>query len=209
MDNHPFVIFGASGHAKVVVDLALRLGQRIDLIIDDAPVLHEIFGFAVLDRASTRASLWKSFDFLVAIGDNLCRKRIFDELRLSGGRPRTLIHPSSVISPEAQVLAGSVCCAGVIVNPAATIGFNTILNTAVSIDHDCTVGDHCHISPGVRLTGSVTVGSHTMIGAGSVVLPGVRIGSGCVVGAGSLVNRDIPDGALAYGAPARVKRHIA
>ncbi|MBI3010508.1 MAG: N-acetyltransferase, partial [Candidatus Omnitrophica bacterium] len=42
------------------------------------------------------------------------------------------------------------------------------------------------------------------IGAGSVLLPGVSIGEGALVGAGSVVTKDVPAGALVYGAPARI-----
>lgn len=45
------------------------------------------------------------------------------------------------------------------------------------------------------------------IGAGSVLLPGVRIGRGAMVGAGSVVTKDVPDGAVVRGEPARV-RHM-
>jgi virginiamycin A acetyltransferase len=38
------------------------------------------------------------------------------------------------------------------------------------------------------------------------VLSGVRIGAGAVIGAGSVVTRDVPDGGIAVGNPARVVR---
>jgi acetyltransferase-like isoleucine patch superfamily enzyme len=51
---------------------------------------------------------------------------------------------------------------------------------------------------------SVSIGEGSIIGMHSVILPNVQIGRGCVIGAGSVVNRDIPDYAVAAGAPARV-----
>ena len=41
------------------------------------------------------------------------------------------------------------------------------------------------------------------MGARSTILPGVTIGSHCVVGAGSLVNKDVPDGTVVAGVPAK------
>lgn len=46
------------------------------------------------------------------------------------------------------------------------------------------------------------------LGAGVTVLPGVRIGENAIVGAGSVVTRDVPDGVIAAGVPARVIRPI-
>jgi acetyltransferase-like isoleucine patch superfamily enzyme len=42
------------------------------------------------------------------------------------------------------------------------------------------------------------------VGGGSVLLPGVSIGVNALVGAGSVVTRDVPDGAIVAGNPARV-----
>jgi UDP-2-acetamido-3-amino-2,3-dideoxy-glucuronate N-acetyltransferase len=41
------------------------------------------------------------------------------------------------------------------------------------------------------------------VGANSTIVCGVRIGVDALIGAGSVVTRDIPDGFLAYGNPAR------
>jgi acetyltransferase EpsM len=46
------------------------------------------------------------------------------------------------------------------------------------------------------------------VGIGSSVIDGVRIGAGSTVGAGSVVVRDVPDGVLAYGVPAKVIRKV-
>jgi sugar O-acyltransferase (sialic acid O-acetyltransferase NeuD family) len=190
----------------VVVDVGLSGGHKIDFIIDDSPGVAEIFGVPVFNSQSSKAHLPEVFDFLVAIGDNSTRRRIFNELTSKGGRPRTLIHPSCVISPEARVLGGTVCCAGAIVNPGAAIGMNCIVNTGASVDHDCSIGDHSHVCPGVHLAGNVVVGPGTMIGTGTAVIPGVQIGRDCVVGAGSVVTSTVPDRTVAFGSPAKVRR---
>lgn len=85
------------------------------------------------------------------------------------------------------------------------------------------LGKHCHIASGVRfithdgmsivlrkwhpdidLVARIEVGDNVAIGMRSIILPGVRIGSNCIVGCASVVNRDIPDGSVAAGVPARV-----
>ncbi len=56
----------------------------------------------------------------------------------------------------------------------------------------------------LQTKGGILVEDDAWLGYGVIVLSGVRIGKGAVVGAGSVVTRDIPDGAIAVGAPARV-----
>lgn len=52
--------------------------------------------------------------------------------------------------------------------------------------------------------GKITVGSGSFIGAKSIIMPGVSIGERCVIGAGSIVTKDIPDGVVACGVPAKI-----
>ena len=52
--------------------------------------------------------------------------------------------------------------------------------------------------------GPVTIGNNVWLPARSIVLPNVTIGDDTVIGIGSVVNRDIPSGSLAAGAPCKV-----
>lgn len=52
------------------------------------------------------------------------------------------------------------------------------------------------------------IGQGAIVGANATILPGVRIGSRALVGGGSVVTKDVPDGSVVAGNPARVIRHI-
>lgn len=52
--------------------------------------------------------------------------------------------------------------------------------------------------------GKISIGDDTFVGAKSIIMPGVTIGKRCVIGAGSIVTKNIPDGMVACGVPARI-----
>lgn len=59
----------------------------------------------------------------------------------------------------------------------------------------------------LRSTGGITVEDDAWLGLGVIILAGVRVGHGAVVGAGAVVTRDVPDGAIAIGVPAKVVKY--
>jgi acetyltransferase-like isoleucine patch superfamily enzyme len=62
--------------------------------------------------------------------------------------------------------------------------------------------------PTIDVVRPIHVGDNVYFGYGCIVLPGVTIGSNVIIGAGSIVTRDIPDGAVAVGVPARVIKSV-
>lgn len=206
--SEALLLFGASGHAKVVVDCARRRGLSVAAVFDDDPSRwgQSVLGVPVLGGREALAA-WAAdrpgCTGLVAIGQNAPRARVAAWLQQLGLGFATLAHPAAVLGEGVSVGAGSVLMAGSVVNPDTSLGRHVIVNTGASVDHDCRLGDVVHVGPGARLCGGVSVGEHTLIGAGSTVLPGLRIGKDVVVGAGSTVLADLPDGARVAGSPAR------
>jgi UDP-perosamine 4-acetyltransferase len=199
------LIYGAGGHAKVVLDAAQTIGLQISLLLDDAPQSDEIAGVRVHNASGFDFGLLNPFSFIVGIGANVARSVIYNRLQKLG-RPINVVHPFCWTSPRARIGNGVAILAGVVINIGASIDDNVIVNTGASIDHDCSIASHSHICPGVRLAGAVTVGERTMVGTGAIVIPGVSIGANCIIGAGSTVVHDIPDNSVALGSPARVVR---
>lgn len=52
--------------------------------------------------------------------------------------------------------------------------------------------------------GPIVIGDYVVVGLGTIVLPGVTIGRGSIVGAGSVVTKDVPEGVVVGGNPAKV-----
>jgi sugar O-acyltransferase (sialic acid O-acetyltransferase NeuD family) len=183
-------LYGAGGHAKVILDILLDNRVPVEGLYDDDPSVNELLGYRVSRPGDVRGPL------IVSVGSNALRKRVAGSLAVSFG---TAIHSSAILSGRVTIGEGTVVMQGAIVQSCAVIGCHCILNTGSSIDHDCRVEDHVHVSPRVTLCGNVFVGEGSWIGAGSTVLPGVKIGRWSVIGAGSVVTRDIPDRVLAFG----------
>jgi sugar O-acyltransferase (sialic acid O-acetyltransferase NeuD family) len=207
------VIIGAGGHGAVVADILLRMresGDRIEVVafIDDDESLEgtQVLALRVITGGLHALRTIEHDAAIVAIGDNTIRYRIGEELRRSGTLLAIARHPASVVAPSVDLGPGTVVCAGAVVNPMTRIGTSVIVNTHASVDHHNSIGDCVHLAPGVHLGGNVAVGDETLVGIGSTVLPGITIGAGSIIGAGSVVTRDITDGVLALGAPAKVRR---
>jgi acetyltransferase EpsM len=191
-------LYGAGGHAKVIIELLEAEGRVIGGLFDDRLQSPVFLGYPV--------SLWREgalpdAGMIVSIGHNATRRKI--ALKIGGPFAKTR-HQNSFVSPRADWGEGTVVMSGVSIHSGARIGVHSIVNTHASVDHDCSVGDFAHIAPHAVLCGHVTVGEGTLIGAGAVITPGVKIGNWAVIGAGSVVRRDVPDCATVAGNPARI-----
>lgn len=142
------------------------------------------------------------FDLVVAFQGH-GRRALCERILERGGRLPVVRHPAAVVSVTADIGAGTVLSAGVIVQSDARIGRFCVLNTACTVDHDNRVGDGVSIGPGAHTAGRVTIGDEAFIGLGAVIINGVTVGRRATVGAGAVVVRDVPDGATVVGNPAR------
>ena len=207
--NDKLLIWGASGHARVVADI-VRLGGAYTIagFIDDiAPERGgEIFEGNPILGGRGKLAEFRGAHLIVAFGNNEARLAAARVAVEHGLHLATAIHPSAVVAASARIGAGTVIAANAVINPGATIGENAIVNTAATVDHDCALGDGVHVSPGAHLAGGVRVGDCAWIGIGAAVADGRKIGRGAWIGAGAAVIADIPDNAVAYGVPARVVR---
>lgn len=201
MCNKKIYLYGAGGHAKVIMDILNAQGCEVTGVVDDNPELTEFMGKKVLHGVTDASPL------IVSIGINHIRRKIVENL-VPETVFATAIHPSAIVSPHAEVAEGTVVMQGAIVQSCVRVGRHCIVNTGASVDHDCVLGDFVHVSPHATLCGNVSVGEGSWIGAGTVVIPGIRIGKNCIVGAGSVVCKDVPDGVKAYGNPCRIVKKI-
>lgn len=194
------VIIGASGHGKVVADIAKLTGYEKIIFLDDGRT-GKVSGYEIAGDTSLIDSY--DTDFFVAIGSGPVRKRIFNKLEEKGKNIPTLIHPSAVIAESANIGYGSVVTAGTIINPDVRIGKGCIVNTGSSVDHDCIIGEFNHIAVGSHIAGSVVTGECVWVGAGATVINNINVCNNVLVGAGAVVVKDIKEEGTYIGVPAK------
>ncbi|MCM1451502.1 MAG: acetyltransferase [Clostridium sp.] len=194
-------LFGASGHAKVVMDIIAAQGDDVGCLYDDNPHCDEIHGKPVYRSTDIAVE----GPLIVSIGSCKIHKLIterFGQLEFA-----TAIHPTAIISDSVTIGEGTVVMPGAIINADSKIGKHCIINTKASVDHECRIGDYVHIAPGATISGDVEVGECSWIGVGVCVKQGIRIGKNCTIGAGSVVVKDIPDNVVAFGNPCKIVRN--
>lgn len=209
MNTVPIFVFGAGGHGRVVAEIVLACGWTVHGFLDDAAEKHAA---TILGLPMCGADEWLRSGargrIALGIGDNRAREAIAERIRSAGASLISAVHPTAVVSPSAKLGEGVVVMAGAVLNAACWIGDGAIINTGAVIEHDVRVGNYAHVSSNCTTGGGAQIGDRALIGLAASVLPSKRVGSDSVVGAGAVVTRDIGDGEVAYGIPARIQhRH--
>ena len=187
-------VYGSSGHGLVAADIAKAVGYKDIIFIDDGKNKFISYDKEKLD---------KNIPFIIAIGDNYIREKLFYKVLKDGFQIISLIHPKSIISKNVQLDMGIVVMPNVVINTKSNIGKGVILNTSCVVEHENIVEDFVHISPNVALAGNVKVGEFTHIGIGSNIIQGITVGKKCIVGGGSMVIKDIKEASRVVGVPAK------
>ncbi|MCP5523502.1 MAG: DegT/DnrJ/EryC1/StrS family aminotransferase [Verrucomicrobiales bacterium] len=156
------LVVGAGRHGRVVAETAV------------STKLYEVTGFADDEPASHGQALgrWKILghwretaadEYIVGIGSNATRRRVFEELVRSCKQVATVVSDRASVSDSAQLGRGTVVLAGAVVQSGATIGENVIINAGAVVDHDAVIGAHAHVGP------------HSTVGSYARILPGETV----------------------------------
>lgn len=206
----PAIIWGGRGQAKVLRPILEHHGYRLVAMFDRDPATPPPFadmallgGWEAFERWAAERT--EATVFAAAVGGGHGRDRCGIAARLAAAKllPVTLVHPRAWVAATADLAEGCQILAMSAISEETRLGPHCIVNTGASIDHECRLGAGVHVMPGAVLAGMVEVGDFATIGSNATVLPRIRIGAGAMVGAGAVVTRDVADGVVVVGSPAR------
>lgn len=202
-DANKLLIYGASGHAKTIIDLVRQAShyQLAGVVADPPPAISELFGVPVFGGSEVLQSLYdKGIRLMVnavgGISRNRIRQEIFVRMAERGFAFPRIVHPKAVVEPSAEIEGGVQVFGMSFIGSAVRVGFGAIINTGAIVSHDCKIGDFAHLTPGVVLAGGVEVGTGALIGMGVTTALEVKIGEWARVGNGARINGDVPPHAI-------------
>ncbi len=205
MSDKIIAIAGYSGHGFVVADAAFSAGIKLSHYTDVHKSTMNPYKLEYLGLESKLHFFDKvtHIKFVLGIGDNIIRKKIFQLLISKNIDVLNVIHNSCSLSDNVTLGVGNFISKNAAINPLVKIGNACIINTGAIVEHECIIGDTVHIAPGAVLAGKVIIGEGSFIGANSVIKNGVTIGRNVIIGAGAVVIKDVPDNLVMVGNPAR------
>jgi len=213
MSDRDIFIFGASDHARVVIDMVELEGRYhiVGLFDSFKPKGYKAGGYEVLGNENDLAEISRRTGLrrgIVGIGDNLARMHIAQRLRshILDLEFVTAVHPSATLSREVRLGPGAIVMAKCYVGLNTTVGEGAVIATSSIFEHDGVMGAYSTLGAGTTTGGHVKLGICTAICLGITIIHGMSVGDYSVVGAGSTVIDDIPDWVIAYGTPARIVR---
>ena len=207
-------IFGSSGHARDIADIAIDNGYKniVFLTADDG--LNSFCGHPVeMDTNDTVARLkGEGYHFAIGIGSCNIRRRIAE-------RYPTLEYPSmrhssvtlgNCQAPNLNQMQGTIISAGSRITNNVTLGDFCFLGVNTIVGHDCIVENFSSLMPATAISGNVHIKQNAYIGCNASIRQGTAddkliIGEGAVIGMGAVVLGNVPDGHTALGVPAKFK----
>ena len=205
-DTKDLVIYGAGGLGREILSLIRRdyadEWQVVGFIVDCSDRPDMVEGVPVFSPEYLKtAGLAVVFGF----ADTHQKNKRLTQLECCNNLSfPNILSRQAIVSPDAKLGKGVVVTDFCNISTKATIGDAVFINMGTLIGHDVVIERACSIMPQCAVSGFVKVGQETFIGAHSFIMQGKNIGKDVTIAAGSVVCRDVDDGGIAMGNPAKV-----
>lgn len=205
---YKYVIIGAGGMAaeacSYIKDIHTQNGE-----------MYEITGFLDSDKSTftSKADKYgfsgeflgdplshefsKSNRYICAIGSPEFRERLIKVASDFLQYFPNLIHPTSVVSENAQIGFGNFISPFCVIGPNVSIENLNAITSYSFLSHDCKVGS-CNFFSTAGLAGNSIVGNANFFGIRSTILPGVKVGNNNIIQAGMHIDKDVEDNATVF-----------
>ncbi len=210
MKNKPdIILIGGGGHCKAVIDVIEAENTFHIAGILDVPkkIGESVLGYPIIGSDDDIGHFIKKYKAVfITVGQIKSpdlRIKLFEKAKNAGGNFPVIISPEAYVSKHSEIQEGTIIMHGAVINADSKIGKNTIINNLALIEHDVIIGNHCHISTNSSVNGGTKLGNNCLAGSNSVLKQNISITSNTIIGAGAVVTKDIIDGGVYVGNPAR------
>lgn len=181
MPKEKLLLVGAGGFGRVVSELA-RLDYDCAFIDDGVDKGTVVCDIEVIGNTTNLEELFSTYkNIVITIGDNLIRKRIYEQASKIGYSFPNLTHPSVYISPYANIGKGCVVLNNACIQNGSTVGNCVLLNPGVEIHHDSFVDDFSLIYTNSVVRTYAKVGKCVKIGSNTTVCNNANVEDNIVI----------------------------
>lgn len=206
------VIIGAGTYGEVYLAYLQEAGVDIVGFLDDNPKYEgqNVREVPVLGGIS-RLNELKRTDNIEAVycplGNNILRVKFLSMARELGYETPNYIHPSVIISPHVTIGKGVYILLGTTIMPYTEIKDYVMISMGVHLAHHNILEEGVFLSTGCNFGASIHAQKYVYCGISSTIMTGMHeLGEDCLIGAGAVVVKDVPNGAVMAGVPAKVLR---
>lgn len=212
--NKKVIIIGGEGNGGVIASCIEDNRNRYnDLEWEVAGFINdfetEVDGFSVIGKMSDIQKFIDETDYYFSWGIHLVARNyktveLFCKANIPTERLATIIHKSVFIGKGAVIEPGAFIMYNAYIGPQAHVGKCSLVMANCSIGHDTTIGNLCHCSVNAIMTGYSRLGLCADLGVGACLLAHKVVGDYGMLGASSLGTKDIPEGEIWVGSPAKL-----
>ncbi len=181
MAKKQLVFYGAKTLAIMASDIAHEADIEIIGYIDDFEDESKIALPNFLGTLNDNLYLIDKVPFVIAVGDNINRRKLSIKINQLGGKIANLIHPLAYISKSTSIGQGNILFPFAYLGTNVTIGDGNVFFPNTIISHDINIGDYCFFAPSVAVAGFVEIqnevkfATSSSISANSLLKSGTQI----------------------------------